>query len=360
MYTIQTLDDIKGNTAILITLKNLLKAGKFPKFTVLHGQMGVGKTSAAKVIASTLMDGNSVYTSPVYFETTAGLDITELNATYIEHAPMDTVVVVLEEVHALSRETQTGLLSLIDNLPPTVYIIATTTELNKLLKPLQSRAQLFEFKRLSMSELNSVLDIYLGSFGKAMSDSVRKAIIHKAKGIPRDMFKDVDLVLNSEIDDETARDLFNYIDDSCAYTLLSTLKGNVVEFIDVLSILIEDRQQGLLAAVRDFWTKFMLCKLGGNRTTMDRSNLKVLESLYEDESDLILITKTLSKSTDKTIELDLINLCMRLNNMKDDDVRGIQLEAQRSNNTELAKTSINEQSVKSAKISSGFISKLKL
>lgn len=360
MYTIQTLDDIKGNTAIIITLKNLLKAGKFPKFTLLHGQMGVGKTSAAKVIASTLMCGNDAHTSPVYFETTAGLDITELNATYIEHAPMETVVIVLEEIHALSREVQTGLLSLIDNLPPTVYVIATTTEVSKLLKPLQSRAQLFEFKRLSMSELNSVLDIYLDSLNKVMSSSVREAIIHKAKGIPRDMFKDVDLVLNSEIDDGTARDLFNYIDDSQAYTIFSTLKGNVVEFIDVLSILIEDKQQGLLLAVRDFWTKFMLCKLGGNRTVMDRNNLKVLESLYEDVSELILITKTLSKSTDKTIELDLINLCMRLNNTKEDDVRGTQLEAQRSNNAELSKTFINEQSIKGAKISSGFISKLKL
>lgn len=305
MYSINSLDDIHANQVAIYTIKTLLKTKTFPKFSILSGTMGVGKSSAALLVAKELQtDGLPV---KVYnFGLDANMNTIEDEVFSME--PVDVKAFVFEEIHSLSKEKQTALLSMLDRQPQNVYVIATTTEDDTLLKTLKSRAQRWTFKALSNKQLSILLDDYLCQLDKSMSPDVKQALIQAARGVPRDLVKSVDLALNGEFNAETLNDLLGNISDDAAYSVFCALKADPVSFGAMLNDLIERPDAVKLTKLRDYWTRYFIESTSPpGAESLTAEAIGTLDSLFT-ATDKLKVTKALIQATASTLYLQLILL----------------------------------------------------
>lgn len=360
MLNIDRVSDLRGNATVLYAMNQLLERGKFPKFTIIHGQMGVGKTTAARLIAKELLKNDPMASKPLEFDVALGVNLQEIASTYIEHAPAHNQVIIFEEFHAFDKNAQTALLNMIDRQPPTLYIICTTTELHKILRPLQSRAQLFEFRLLRQTQMAALLNEYLESRGESLDPSMKEAVLYKARGIPRDMLKDTDLLLSGDFTSEQVNDLLGFMSDATALTLFLSVKSDTLTFIDTIGMMLEEKINDRVNQLRDFWTRFILCRKGNNNYGLDKTRLDALNSVYASDAEIMQVTSTLLRATDKTLELELIQLNMKLTGARNSNVVGEQAVRKVSASTERDCSAINAGQADKGRITPASLKNIKL
>ncbi|MXW01975.1 MAG: DNA polymerase III subunit gamma/tau [Holophagales bacterium] len=172
----QTFADLVGQEAIVTALRNALRDGRIAQAYLFSGIRGVGKTTAARVLAKALnclgADGSAK--GPVSepcdtclvcteIRDAGDLDVIEIDAaTYskveqvrdltesLRYGPARDryKVVVLDEVHRLSASAFDALLKIVEEPPPHLTFIFATTEIEKVPATVLSRCQEFHFRRV--------------------------------------------------------------------------------------------------------------------------------------------------------------------------------------------------------------------
>jgi len=147
----KTLKEVIGNDHIKSNISTAIALSNLPHTLLITGPFGTGKTTLARIIA------------------------TELDAEYLEHdcgaqGDIDTIksivengafgsmfsaakVIVLDEVHKLSQAAQTVLLKPLENPRPGVFWIMCTSEPDKLLASLKSRAVQYTLEPVTVEGL---------------------------------------------------------------------------------------------------------------------------------------------------------------------------------------------------------------
>ncbi len=172
----RTFADLVGQEAIVTALSHALRDGRIAQAYLFSGIRGVGKTTAARVLAKALnclgADGKASAPAPEPCDTclvcteireAADLDVIEIDAaTYskveqvreltesLRYGPARDryKVVVLDEVHRLSASAFDALLKIVEEPPPHLTFIFATTEIEKVPATILSRCQEFHFRRV--------------------------------------------------------------------------------------------------------------------------------------------------------------------------------------------------------------------
>lgn len=326
MITATDIAKLFGNNALRATINQLLVKKEYPKFTILCGPMGVGKSTMANIIAETLTKDNTDSTSSIHIINCAAKpDIAEIEATYLRFSPMEPIVLIFEEFHGLLKDSneQTILLNILDKLPDNVYLIATTTELHKIQRPIISRSIKFEFKLLSVKEMNYMLNSYLKAQCVSFDSDIKSALVHTSKGVPRDLLKTVDLIIKGELSNEQIIGLVEYVSDNSLFAIFSSLKSEAVSFSLIISDLMLSMPSNQLQSMRDFWARFILMRKGSSEITIDKNIFKSLNQLYDNKEIMLITEALLSTDTNKLI-LDLLCLNMKLTNTSNKQMIGVQ------------------------------------
>lgn len=201
---------------LLDRLKNL---DTFPRFIILEGEEGLGKTSIAKIIAmsircinrnpngepcyecdnckaiinETIIEGVSSHNVYLYKLASAGGKdtinemITSINTKSVDESPR---VFIGDEAHRMSEAAQDALLCDAETLPDNVFLIFCTTEIHSLNKSLVSRATKYKLRRLSNKEMRNLIlneirkdnlildyqDIIINLISEAAENKPREAI----------------------------------------------------------------------------------------------------------------------------------------------------------------------------------------
>ena len=197
-----------GQEAIVTALRNALRDDKIAQAYLFSGIRGVGKTTAARLLAKALNCDNGPAADPCNncpscTEITAGgnLDVLEIDAaTYskveqvreltdsLRYAPARArrKVVVLDEVHRLSRQAFDALLKIVEEPPAHLTFIFATTEIEAVPATILSRCQEFHFRRVPAKELVE----YLATIAKAedidASETALRLIARAGEGSVRD------------------------------------------------------------------------------------------------------------------------------------------------------------------------------
>ena len=168
-------EDIIGQSHITKTLKNQIMQGRVGHAYLFCGTRGTGKTTCAKVFSRAVNCLSPKNGSPCNeCEICRGildgsiLDVTELDAASnngvedIRSLISDTAYVaaearytvyIIDEVHMLSNPAFNALLKTLEEPPERVIFILATTDPQKVPQTILSRCQRFDFKRISVSDI---------------------------------------------------------------------------------------------------------------------------------------------------------------------------------------------------------------
>lgn len=169
------LSEFCGQDFVKDTIKAVVKSPEMaPSVYLFYGEHGLGKTTAARILARALnCEGStkvkpcgvcpicteSLDHTPYYQEhdcATAGTkdDILQLkDLMYLSLIPGTLRVIVLDEFHLCSRAAQGSLLKVLEELPEDIYIVLCTTNPEAVLTTVRSRSIEVPFKTVSDKDM---------------------------------------------------------------------------------------------------------------------------------------------------------------------------------------------------------------
>src|SRR2546426_2485472 len=204
----QTFKDLVGQEHVTGTLANAIKNDRVAHAYIFSGARGVGKTTAARILAKALNCVHGPTAEPCgecdsCKEIAAGssLDVIEIDAAsnrgidqirelreMVRYAPAASrrKVVILDEAHMLTDEASNALLKTLEEPPERVIFVMATTEPEKLADTIRSRSQHFHFRALTFAEIAGRLE-EIGQKEKLRIEPGAMAVIARiAEGSLRD------------------------------------------------------------------------------------------------------------------------------------------------------------------------------
>ncbi len=244
----QDFASVVGQRPIVTALRNALTEGRLAQAYLFSGIRGVGKTSVARVLAKALNCERGPASDPcnecaACHEITAGsdLDVIEVDAaTYskveqvrdltesLQYGPARDryKVVVIDEIHRLSRQAFDALLKIVEEPPPHLVFIFATTEIEAVPATILSRCQEYHFRRVPGQEMAAYLRQLAEAEGIAASDTALRLIARAGEGSVRDAVALLDQLAtfgSGRIDEEEAARILGGLDAALLLRLLAAV-----------------------------------------------------------------------------------------------------------------------------------------
>lgn len=307
-YRPQTFDTVVGQSHITTTLKNAIKNQQLAHAFLFCGPRGVGKTTCARILAKTINcenvqpDGEACNEchSCISFNEGTSLNIHELDAAsnnsvddirslvdQVRFAPQagKYKVYIIDEVHMLSSSAFNAFLKTLEEPPPYAIFILATTEKHKILPTILSRCQIFDFRRITISDTVEHLQEITKKEKIKADKAALQVIAQKSEGCMRDALSILDKIVsftNGEVNYQHTLEHLNILDADYYFKLIDCMlhqdlagamllfddimrKGfeedlvlnGFSEFIRNLLICRDERIAGLLEVVESFREKYI-------------------------------------------------------------------------------------------------------
>ena len=233
----QTFSDLIGQEHVSQTLKNAIESGRVAHAFLFTGARGVGKTSAARILAKALncTEGPApepCNSCPACNEITAGTSVDVFEIDGASNTGVDDIrdlrdtvkylparcrfkIFIIDEVHMLSTSAFNALLKTLEEPPPHIKFIFATTEPHKLPITILSRCQRFDFKRIPLAVMAGHLRHIVAQENVEITDSGLAMIARKGDGSMRDALSVLDQVLafcGDQVRDEEVVTLLGVVD----------------------------------------------------------------------------------------------------------------------------------------------------
>jgi len=315
-YRPQRFEDIVGQEHVSHTLQKAIDANRVHHAYLFTGIRGVGKTTAARVLAKALNCENGPTNEPcneciACKEITAGrsMDVMELDAA--SNRGIDDIrelregvryttardrykIVIIDEVHMLTEAAFNALLKTLEEPPSHVRFVLATTDPQKLPATILSRCQRFDFRRVTASALVAHLERLCTSEGIAAEEAALSIVVRQTQGSVRDALSLLDQLLAASTENkltaERTMEILGVADrkrvlatikallEQDAKTALTTLREVFVTGYDVTLFINE-----VLAALRD---AMVLRIAGRNKELVDLAQLEIeeLEAIIGDRN----------------------------------------------------------------------------
>jgi DNA polymerase III subunit gamma/tau len=201
-------EELVGQEHVTRTLIQALKTGRIAHAFLFTGIRGVGKTTAARILARCLNCEKGPTAEPcgecaACIEIRAGraLDVVEIDgATYrkiddaraiIENLSYRPArdrfkIYIIDEAHQLTDQAFNALLKTLEEPPAHVKFILATTEPQKMPETILSRLQRYDFRRIPLATIVARLKELVSREGAEAEDGALRLIAREAGGSMRD------------------------------------------------------------------------------------------------------------------------------------------------------------------------------
>src|SRR5438876_1217922 len=223
-YRPKKFSDLIVQDHVAAALRGAVAQGRVAHGYLFAGPRGVGKTTAARILAMAL---NCEQRSPAgepcgvcdscsrIWTGAANLDVVELDAAsnrgvddardlreramYAASTETRSKVYIVDEAHMLTREAWNALLKILEEPPPRVVFVFATTEPQKIANtaaPILSRLQRFDFRRIGPHAIIARLKEVARTEQLQVDDDALHLIARSANGGMRDALSLLDQVLS--------------------------------------------------------------------------------------------------------------------------------------------------------------------
>lgn len=260
-------EDLIGQEPIVTTLKNQIQSGQIAHAYLFTGTRGTGKTSTAKVFAKTVNCENPAENNPCnQCETCIGIteekimDVMEIDAASnngvenireirenVKYHPSKGKykVYIIDEVHMLSQGAFNALLKTLEEPPAHVIFILATTEPRKIPATILSRCQRYDFKPVTIDNIQKRLIFILDSMEIEFEKEALRIISVSAEGALRDALSILEQSVQWEqqrLTTEGVVDTLGIVPEEQLYETIEALRNNKLE--EVLEVLETGGRQG--------------------------------------------------------------------------------------------------------------------
>src|SRR5690606_12080150 len=152
-------------------------------------------------------------------------------------------VYIIDEVHMLSASAFNAFLKTLEEPPKHAIFILATTEKHKIIPTILSRCQIFDFKRITVTDVKNYLSYIAKEEGVTAEDDALHIIAQKADGAMRDALSIYDRVVSFSGDNLTRQAVtenLNVLDYETYINITSLILQNnipqlLVEFNEILA-----------------------------------------------------------------------------------------------------------------------------
>ncbi|MFT4753132.1 MAG: DNA polymerase-3 subunit gamma/tau [Salibacteraceae bacterium] len=208
-YRPTTWESVVGQKSITETLKSAISSNHLAQAFLFTGPRGVGKTTTARILAKTINKNDlkdEVSENEDFAFNIFELDAASNNTVDGIRQLIDQVrippqigshkVYIIDEVHMLSASAFNAFLKTLEEPPAHAIFILATTEKNKVLPTIISRCQVFDFQRISNSDIVGYLQYIAKEEGITAEENALHTIAQKADGGMRDALSLFDQIVS--------------------------------------------------------------------------------------------------------------------------------------------------------------------
>ncbi len=265
-YRPQDFDELTGQSHVVLSLKGAIKSGRIGHAFLFSGPRGIGKTTAARILAKSLncVEGPTIHPcqkcqSCHEIAMSRSIDVVEIDGASnngvdeirnlretAQYSPLHSKykIYIVDEVHMLTIQAFNALLKTLEEPPPSVIFVFATTNPARVPQTILSRCERFAFKRLSVREIKSRLRSIADRENINITDKALHYISLKADGSIRDgesVLEQLVSFVEGTITEEEVFKLVGFLSTEFYFGLIKRItQGNYADVLRTLNEGIED------------------------------------------------------------------------------------------------------------------------